>query len=136
MNYTKYYGNLLMVTGVIHYLIGLVMDWSTLIDMHHSGWFSSTIVDDHMLFDREAILWFLTLGAFWIIFGWTLQKMIEQDFKIPASLGWGFIAIALIIIVPASGAYLFLNQGVLILIADKVTYSSTKLTEPTRSNMA
>jgi len=121
MNYTKYSGYFLIGTGVIHSIIGVLLGWPTLVSMHESGWLASTIVNGEMAFNREAILWFLTLGAFWIVFGLCLQKMIDQGFIPPKSLGWGFIVIAavLIIIVPVSGAYFFLIQGTLILMPSK-----------------
>jgi len=121
MNYTKYSGYFLIGTGVIHSIIGVLLGWPTLVSMHESGWLASTIVNGEMAFNREAILWFLTLGAFWIVFGLCLQKMIDQGFIPPRSLGWGFIVIAavLIIIVPVSGAYFFLIQGALILMPSR-----------------
>ncbi len=120
MNWTKYSGWYLFGTGVIHNLIGIVLGWPSLVGMHQSGWLSSTIVENVMLFDREAILWFLTLGAFWMVMGLTLQQVTNQGYKLPPFLGWGIILISilLIIIVPVSGAYLVLIQGGFIVIGD------------------
>jgi hypothetical protein len=84
--------------------------------MHNDAWFSSTFLDGKMLFDREAIIWFLTSGAFWVAFGLTLKKLLAEGFMPPSSLGWSFIliGIALSIIMPVSGAYLFIVQGALL----------------------
>ncbi len=51
----KYSGYYLVATGVIHSLIGLALGWNTLIEMHQDHWFSSTVLNGQMLFDREAI---------------------------------------------------------------------------------
>lgn len=114
----KYSGYLLTFTGVIHTIIGLMIGWPILIEMHNAGWLASTIVDGEMMFNREAITWFLLAGLFWILFGLTLQSAISQGFNPPKSLGWGFAAIGAVvaIIMPVSGAYLFIVQGVIILV--------------------
>ncbi len=121
MNWTKYSGYYLSATGLIHSVIGVIMGWSILVLMHEHGWFASTIVNGQMLFDREAILWFLSLGAFWIVLGLAMQSALDQGFKLPASLGWGFLLLGavLIVIVPQSGAYLLVVQGVLIIFGDR-----------------
>lgn len=113
----KYSGYYLVATGIIHNLIGLMMGWPILLEMANAGWISSTVVDGQVLMDREAISWFLITGFFWIAFGLTLQKTIEQGFIPPASLGWNFIIIGTIVafIMPVSGAYLFVIQGIILL---------------------
>lgn len=109
----KYSGYYLLFTGLIHNLIGLAFGWPILLDMHQDAWFSSTVIDGQMQFDREAIVWFLNAGCFWMLFGWMLQKAIDHGFTPPKSLGWGFLTLGIIyvVIMPASGAYLFIVQG-------------------------
>ncbi len=116
MKIIKYSGYFLVATGILHNLVGLMMAWPTLAAMHQEAWFASTIYDGKMLFDREAITWFLVAGTFWIIFGLTLQKAISEGFVPPRSLGWSFIIIGIVIaiIMPVSGAYLFIVQGVML----------------------
>lgn len=117
MKAMKYSGYYLFATGVIHNLLGLTLGWSSLIGMHHDGWLFSTVVNGQMAFDREAISWFLISGTFWMLFGLMLQKALNEGFIPPLSLGWGFIAIGITIavIMPISGAYLFIVQGVILL---------------------
>lgn len=112
----KYSGYYLVATGVIHNLIGLMMGWSTLVEMHQAGWFASTVSNGEMLFNREAITWFLLTGSFWILFGLTLQKVITEGFTPPKSLALGLIIISTIIaiIMPISGAYLIILQGIIL----------------------
>jgi len=113
MNTIKHSGYFLVATGIIHNLIGLVLGWNVLVEMHQYGWFASTVVEGEMLFNREAIIWFILSGTFWIVFGLTLQKSITQGFVPPVSLGWSFVVIGIVvaIIMPVSGAYLFIVQG-------------------------
>ena len=113
MNMIKYSGHFLIVTGIIHNIIGLIMGWPILVTMHQESWFASTELNGNMLYDRAAIIWFLTTGTFWIVFGLTLKKLLAEGFIPPSSLGWSFIAIgiAIVIIMPVSGAYLFIVQG-------------------------
>jgi hypothetical protein len=117
MNTIKYSGYYLVATGIIHNLIGLAIGWQSLLGMHNDNWFASTIVNGHMAFEREAIVWFLLAGFFWILFGFMLQKALKEGFIPPLSLAWGFIAIGIVIavIMPVSGAYLFIIQGVVLL---------------------
>ena len=132
MNWSKYSGYLLCATGVLHNLIGVALGWSSLVAMHESGWWSSTVLNGELLFDRIAIVWFLSTGAFWIVLGLTLQKVLDQGFRLPPQLGWSFLAIGLVLIViePASGAYLLLIQGLLILLGNKSqTNSQTEVTQ-------
>ena len=117
----KYSGYYLVATGVIHSLIGLALGWNTLQAMHQDNWFATTIINDQMLFDREAIVWFLLSGFFWVLFGLMLQKALDDGFIPPMSLAWGFILLGIVaaIIMPISGAYLFIIQGVILLLGCK-----------------
>lgn len=117
----KYSGYYLIGTGVIHSLIGLALGWNTLLDMHQDSWFASTMVGDQILFDREAISWFLLSGFFWVLFGIMLQKALDEGFIPPVSLAWGLLIIGIIIaiIMPISGAYFFIIQGIILLLGIK-----------------
>lgn len=87
--------------------------WSIVMEMHNAGWYDSTMRNGQLLFDRAAILWFILTGLFWIVFGLTLQKAITEGFIPPASLGWSFIVLGIVIavVIPISGAYFFVIQG-------------------------
>ena len=121
MKAMKNSGYYLIATGILHNLIGLLMGWSSLMAMHHDGWLFSTIVNGQLAFDREAISWFLITGTFWILFGLMLQKALDDGFVPPLSLGVGFIliGIAVSIIMPISGAYLFIVQGIILVVGSK-----------------
>ena len=113
MKLIQYSGYYLVATGMIHNLLGVLLGWDTLNDMHRLGWFSSTVVEGRMLFDREAISWFLISGCFWVLFGLLLQKALDHGVVPPTSLGWGFVVMGAVVafIMPVSGAYLFIIQG-------------------------
>lgn len=112
----KYSGYYLLFTGIIHNLIGLVMGRPILMNMHQEGWFDVIEGSGQILFDRSAISWFLITGFFWMMFGWTLQKAIEQGFIPPVSLAYSFIIIGagVAYLMPMSGAYLFIVQGIIL----------------------
>ena len=117
----KYSGYYLIATGILHSVIGLILGWETLLAMHQDNWLASTMIGDQILFDREAISWFLLSGIFWILFGLMLQKALDEGFIPPMSLAWGFILVGIIvaIIMPISGAYLFIIQGIVLLFGCK-----------------
>jgi len=121
MKLMKYSGYYLVFTGVIHNLIGLAIGWQSLLSMHQDNWFASTFVNGQIIFQREAIVWFLLTGFFWILFGLMLQKALKEGFTPPLSLAWGFIAIGIVIavIMPVSGAYLFIIQGIILLLGSR-----------------
>ena len=117
----KYSGYYLIATGILHSVIGLILGWETLLAMHQDNWLASTMIGDQILFDREAISWFLLSGIFWILFGLMLQKALDEGFIPPVSLAWGFVLIGIFvaIIMPISGAYLFIVQGIILLLGRK-----------------
>ena len=117
MKLVKYSGYYLIATGIIHNLLGLALGWSSLVEMHQAGWFSATIIEGEMHFDREAISWFLISGSFWVLFGLFLQKMLDKGIEPPSSLGWGLLLIGGVIafIMPVSGAYLLVLQGAVLI---------------------
>ncbi len=128
----KYSGYYLIATGVIHSLIGFALGWNILTAMHQDNWFASTVINNEMLFDREAIVWFILSGVFWVLFGLMLQKALNEGFIPPLSLAWGFIliGITIAIIMPISGAYLFIVQGVILLLGIKKSNTNKALLNP------
>jgi hypothetical protein len=118
MNATRFSGYYLIATGVIHNTLGLVMGWSILVGMHRDGWWNTVEVGGQIDFARSAILWFLLVGFFWMLLGYLMQQWLRHTNQpLPASLGWGMLAagVGVAIVLPASGAWLFIPQGLLIL---------------------
>lgn len=116
---SKYSGIYLIITGVIHNAIGFVMGWSILVGMHQEGWFNTVESSAGIQFDRSAILWFLLLGFFWMLLGYLMHEWLKRTKDIlPATLGYAFILFGGItcVLLPASGAWLFLPQGLVIVL--------------------
>lgn len=118
MQASKLSGYFLIATGIIHNTIGLIMGWSILVDMHKAGWWNTVESGGEINFARSAILWFLVLGFFWMLLGYLMQQWLRHNQRpLPALLGWGMLAAGLLVafVLPVSGAWLFVPQGLLIL---------------------
>ena len=118
MNPTRYSGYLLIATGIIHNSIGLVMGWSILQGMHEAGWWNTVEPAGEIDFARSAMIWFLLVGFFWMLLGYLMHQWVRHTQRpLPASLGWGMLAagVSVAIVLPVSGAWLFIPQGLLIL---------------------
>ncbi|WP_194868270.1 DUF6463 family protein [Pseudoalteromonas sp. PPB1] len=107
-SYFMSYG--LIAIGLLHNLVGLLMGWEVLTAMHQDGWFASTIKQDMMLFDREAIVWFLVCGSLFILLGCVLKHMQKHDVPLPGLLCPALFTLGLIIVIimPLSGGYLLI----------------------------
>ena len=117
MNTSKYTGYTLIAIAIIHSSLGLVLGWPILEAMHNDGWLASTMVNGKLDMTREAIVWFLLSGYFWILLGCLMNTLIKNGIDIPRYLGWNFLAMAgvMVVIMPASGAYLFIVLSLMIL---------------------
>ncbi|MDQ2078381.1 DUF6463 family protein [Marinimicrobium sp. ABcell2] len=118
MNATRFSGYYLIATGVIHNTLGLVMGWDILAGMHQDGWWNTIEAGGQINFARSAIAWFLLVGFFWMLLGYLMQQWVRHSNRpLPASLGWGMLAagVSVAIVLPVSGAWLFIPQGLLIL---------------------
>ena len=117
MNLSKNTGNLLIATGILHNLVGVIMGWSVLIEIGASGFFNS--INNEM--DRNAIFWFLFAGFMMIIMGKLMQHYLEADWNLPMWLGISLLALSLVgcIMMPVSGFWLVIPQAILIINARK-----------------
>ncbi|MCF2909201.1 DUF6463 family protein [Pseudoalteromonas sp. DL2-H2.2] len=121
MNRAAFLGNGLIATGLLHNLIGLLMGWDVLTEMHHEGWFATTVVNGSMLFDREAIVWFLSSGVLFLLLGSVLRQLSTYQIPVPRPFVPSLIlfGLILVIIMPLSGAYLLILLGVLPVLIDR-----------------
>lgn len=109
-------GNLLIATGLIHNLLGLVMGRETLVQIIDSGFINS--INTQM--DRNALFWFLFSGIMMMILGKLMQDFLSENSRpLPASLGYYLLAITIIgcIMMPLSGFWIVLPQAILIITA-------------------
>ena len=130
IKWSKFSGWYLVSTGIIHNFIGLIFGWPVLVGMHYDGWWNTIESASGVNFMRSAILWFLLLGFFWMLMGFLMQQWLNKAKQpLPTSIGYAFLLIGLAtaIVIPASGAWLFIPQG-LIIIADGVKTNSEPIT--------
>jgi hypothetical protein len=109
-------GWLLIGIGCIHNAIGLLFGWNILAAMVSDGLWNTVEPQGEINFARSAILWFLLTGCFWWLLGGLMQVMLNQGFLLPRWLGAGLAAAGVVvsIIIPASGAWLFIPLGALV----------------------
>jgi len=113
----KYSGIFLIVTGIIHSIVGIVIGKDYLIDIIKDGLLNAVEVDNL----RHIAFWFLLCGIFIIILGHTLHYYIKKEQKPPLFLGYYLLVMAVIscILMPASGFWLFIPQAFIILFAKR-----------------
>jgi hypothetical protein len=117
--YSKNIGNIIIVTGVLHLLLGFIENWSVVIEIVHSGVINT--VDGAP--ERLVFFWFEITGLFVLLYGIFLQHYLNEYKKpIPRKYGYYLSIIAIIgcVLEPLSGFYVF------ILISVVTIFSGTK----------
>lgn len=122
MKLWQYSGLMLIGTGVIHNVIGIVLGWNFLVAMVIDGLWNTAAqsVQPGMLHTRAELLWFLMLGFAWIMIGALLHGHIRCHKTPPSKLyGWALFmkGVVMVVVLPASGAWLFLPQGLILISA-------------------
>lgn len=84
-----------------------------MIGIHRAGYLDTIGRDP----ERNAALWYLTTGALLVVLGQHARSTQERTGELPRSLGWGLLAISGpgVVLLPASGFWLVLGQGLLVL---------------------
>jgi len=125
MKLWRYSGLFLIGTGGIHNLIGFVAGWDMLVGMVDEGLWNTVaipITTDEASHTRAELLWFLLLGFAWMMVGALLHGNIQSR-QLPPVARWGWILLAkgllVAVVLPASGAWLFLPQGLIIIFANR-----------------
>jgi uncharacterized membrane protein YbaN (DUF454 family) len=117
-NWWKYSGILLIATGIIHTIVGLIMGRHIYWEILKLG-FVNAIEPD---FVRAFGFWFLICGIILIIFGQTLHYFIKKTGRRPPlSLGYAMLIFSIFgcLAMPASGFWLFLPQSLIIIFAQR-----------------
>jgi hypothetical protein len=109
----RYAGELLMGTGALHTLIGVVGFRRTLGAIHRARYVNAIGRDP----ERAAALWCLTTGGLLVVLGQLARSVQARTGAVPRSLGWGLLALAVpgVVLLPASGFWLVLGQALLVL---------------------
>lgn len=119
MKVARYSGWYLLATGIIHNIIGFIMGWEILRGMHQDGWWHTIETAQGIDFARSAITWFLVLGFFWMLMGYLMQVWQQETQKpLPGIIGWGMLTIGVwvTVMLPASGAWLVILQGLILIL--------------------
>jgi hypothetical protein len=118
MKLWKYSGIFMILTAIIHNIVGFVMGWSVLQDIARDGFVNT--VNEQM--DRSAIFWFLFSGFIMLLIGMIMHKMIRENQKpVPNYIAYYLLVISVIgcIIMPASGFWIVLPQCAIIIFSRK-----------------
>jgi len=123
MKLWQYSGLFLIGTGVIHNVIGFAEGWDMLAAMVYEGLWDTVevAIPEGAEHTRAELLWFLMLGFAWMMVGALLHGNIRRQ-QIPPAKIWGWILVAkgllVAIVLPVSGAWLFLPQGLILIFAN------------------
>jgi Family of unknown function (DUF6463) len=106
----KLSGRLLIITGVIHTLVGLLIGYPYLLEMWQAGLWNS--VDPDM--SRVAIFWFLLFGFLLMILG---QMVASYTHPISKMLSWSLLILSIVgaFMMPISGFWLVIPQAIYLL---------------------
>lgn len=118
MKIGKYSGLFLVITGILHTIIALFLNWRVYLDVIKDGLINTMGRES----DRAFGFWFLICGVLIILLGQTLHYYQKQTQKpVPLFLGYSILILAIIgcVIHPISGFWLFLPQALIIIIANK-----------------
>jgi hypothetical protein len=113
----RFTGQILMLIGVLHTLVGLLTYASPLVDIARDKVFNA--VGPHT--DRQAAVWFLMTGAALLLSGYLTHWTQRRTGTLPAALGWSLLAIAAVglVLMPISGFWLIVPAAVLALAASR-----------------
>ena len=124
----SYVGQLVMGTGAVHTLLGVLLFRKTLLAIHRARYLNTIGRDP----ERHAALWFLTTGALLVVLGQLARSMQEQTGEVPRSLGWGLLAIAVpgVVLLPGSGFWLVVGQALLMLFGARTKPDARPAAQP------
>ena len=110
MNHARISGTLLVITGCLHTLIGVVDGYPLLAAMLGEGLVGTATAS----LERQMLFWFLVSGAALILTG---VLALGYDRALPASFGWGLLLLSVVgaLLLGPSGFLLIIPQAVYIL---------------------
>ena len=117
--------NLLISTGILHSGIGLLIPELRVPLLRIVTERTTQIADVHDKFERECSFWFQVAGIMMISQGYLLRNYCQATRKkAPQWFGWYLTGMGTVgvIVMPASGFWLILGQGMLILYQCDDTY--------------
>jgi hypothetical protein len=118
MKVWKYSGMFLLVTGILHTVVAIFLNYHTYWQIIKSRFINAVAGDTA----REFSFWFLICGIIIIILGRIIHYYIQKEQR-PAPLFFGYSLLALSICIclaqPVSGSWLFIPQALIIIFANR-----------------
>lgn len=114
----RYSGILLLLTGILHILVGLVESFDTWKKIICEG-LIDTIGND---LERGLAFWFLMCGVLFMLLGYTIHYYIKKEEQpAPILLGYFllFVSILVCLAIPLSGGWLIIPQAIIIICANR-----------------
>ena len=110
-------GPLLMATGVLHLLAGLLSAYPGPLAAIARDGFVDAVERHPAQFDREAAFWWMAFGVTLLILGHLVHWTQARLGVLPAFLGWSLLALGVagVILMPAAGFWLAFPPAVLVL---------------------
>lgn len=108
-------GLLLMLTGLLHTVVGLIIYMNQLQPIVTDGLWNSVVEGQ---WERATVFWFLMFGFMLIFIGYTADWLMKKKgIAPPAGFGWILLTVCLlgVIVMPASGFWLGLPQAWILL---------------------
>ncbi|PST83266.1 hypothetical protein C7T94_11795 [Pedobacter yulinensis] len=105
--YDRNIGNFILITGILHVILGFVENWNLATQIWNSG-ITNTLVGHP---GRASFFWYEIAGAFVMLLGSVVQHHLNQCRQpIPKRYGYYLLIVGLIgcTLEPVSGFYIFL----------------------------
>lgn len=118
----QFSGYWLLVTSVIHVIVGVWVYGETLIEIVRDGFFNSIAPNPFEPdFAREDAFWFMTLTPFFIMLAQLCFWANARQISLPKSIGWNLLITSIIgaIAIPISGSWLLMIPACLIIAVSK-----------------
>ncbi|MBD1835264.1 hypothetical protein H6F61_21890 [Cyanobacteria bacterium FACHB-472] len=115
-------GYWLLLTSLVHVLVGLWLFAEPLAEIAGNGWFNAVAPDPfNPYFDREDAFWFMMATPSIFTAGLLCFWAQAKQFPLPSFLGWILLTTATVgcLIEPISGFWLLIPPGFLILAASR-----------------
>ncbi|MEL6165765.1 MAG: DUF6463 family protein [Cyanobacteria bacterium J06628_3] len=118
----QFSGYWLLITSIIHVIVGIWIYGEPLVEIVHAGFFNSIAPNPFLPdFAREDAFWFMTLTPFFIILAQLCFWANSRKISLPKSIGWNLLITSIIgaIAIPISGFWLLMVSACLIIAASK-----------------
>ncbi|MGF1672380.1 MAG: DUF6463 family protein [Rivularia sp. (in: cyanobacteria)] len=118
----QFSGYWLIVTSIIHVIVGFWLYVEPLSEIVSNGFFNSVAPNPFTPnFAREDAFWFMTLTAFWIILAQLCFWANSRKILLPKSIGWNLLITSIIgvVAIPISGFWLLMPPACLIIAASR-----------------